>query len=431
VLPFATEGESAQIEGLFDEFLTRLGGIQPDRLRVIGRRSVERFREEPKSLREIGERLNAAYIVESSVRQQGTGLRISLRLVEAGSEAVLLSETFEQDGKAADFEEQFVARASAGVLQKLFPNAHPTAQQGGACIDGWEAYRTGRMLANRGTMADLQKSLPLFERAKCGPSRAALAETLIRLGKMGSSKPELWDQARFAAGQALASSSDVASTHVSLGNVAFWRDWDWRKADEEFQTALRLQPSDSHAHHDYAWLLVALGRRQDAVASLRRAIALDPLSAQINMHAGWLLLQAGRFEEAAAQARRTLELEPDSGEARACLSRALLYTGDAKGALDALRPLVPESEMATVASLPASKAIWTLFKGSIRSKGAMDPYQRAWRLAWSGSRSEALDELDEALRSRSLMMPLVAVDPAFAALRNEERFRKVVRDMRL
>src|SRR5262249_4343218 len=43
VLPFDGP-ENAQVDGVFDELLTRLGGIQPDRLRVIGRRSVAAFR---------------------------------------------------------------------------------------------------------------------------------------------------------------------------------------------------------------------------------------------------------------------------------------------------------------------------------------------------------------------------------------------------
>src|SRR5439155_23885211 len=57
VLPFDTvalSADNAQTEGLFDELLTRLGGVQPDRLQVIGRRSAMIFRNERKSLREIG-----------------------------------------------------------------------------------------------------------------------------------------------------------------------------------------------------------------------------------------------------------------------------------------------------------------------------------------------------------------------------------------
>src|SRR5262249_3898459 len=126
-----------------------------------------------------------------------------------------------------------------------------------------------------------------------------------------------------------------------------------------------------------------------------------------------------------------LELDPGLNEARACLSRALLYAGDDRGALEAIRPLLPEDRLKAIAGMPADKAMRALFAGAIRSKGMMDAYQRAWRLAWVGRREEALDEVEEAFRVRSSMMPMVAVDPAFSSIRGEARFQQVVKRMGL
>jgi DNA-binding winged helix-turn-helix (wHTH) protein/TolB-like protein/Flp pilus assembly protein TadD len=430
VLPFEIIGNSgednAQIEGLFDELLTRLSGVQPDRLRVIGRRSVARFRNSRQPLREIGERLNVRYAVEATVRMEGPQLRVTMRLAQADNETVLWSETFSQDADARAFEEDFVARVSAAVLSKLFPDAPPLLARESGCGQGWEAYRTGRLLANRGTIAGLEKSLSFFEQANCEASRVALADTLSRLARIRPRQPELWERVRSAA-----RGVDAPAVHVSLGNVAFWRDWNWKTAEREFQAALRGNPSDPDAHHDFAWLLMALGRREEALASLQRAIALDPLAARIHMDSGWLLLQGGRYREAAAEARRALDLNPELKEARGCVYRALLYAGDYRGALEAIRGLASEEEMRAVAALPPAEAVRVLFRSSIRAKGTMDPYQRAWRLAWLGLREEALAEVEEAFRTRSSMMPLVAVDPAFASIRSEARFQKITRDMGL
>jgi DNA-binding winged helix-turn-helix (wHTH) protein len=435
VLPFdhvgvATE-DSAQAEGVFDELLTQLGGIQPDLLRVIGRRSVVRFAADRRSLRDIGQQLGVKYVIEGTIRREGDRLQAAVRLARTDNETLLWSGTFAQDGDAAAFEEQVVAQVSAAVLAKLYPDATPIRARDKGCRAGWEAYRTGRLLANGGTIAGLEKSVGFFEQAPCAASKAALAETFGRLARIGPRRPELWERARTAAREALKSDADIESAHLSLGNVAFWHDWNWKAAEDEFQTALRLNPSDPDAHHDLAWLLVARGRRQDAVASLNRAIALDPLSARISVDAGWLLLQAGRFRDAAAQARRTLELEPRMNEARACLSRALLYAGDDRGAYEAIRPLMSEEDMRQFAGLPAGEVVRRLFRNAIRAQGDMDPYQRAWRLAWVGARDDALAEIEQAFRVRSGMMPLVAVDPAFASIRKEARFQTVVRAMGL
>ena len=432
VLPFDAVGlsdDNAQTQGLFDELLTRLGGIQPDRLQVIGRRSAMVFRGQRKPLREIGAELRVNYIVESTATMEGTHLRVAARLLQAESETVIWSETLVQDRSAEEFEEQVVARVSAAVLSKLFPAAAPLVAQQTVCRDGWEAYRTGHLLADHGTIADMAKSLPFFEQAACAPSRAMLAQTLTRLARAGPRRPALWDRARIAARAALNSGTSSASAHLALGSVAFWEDWDWKTAEREFQAALRDNPSDPDAHHDIAWLYMALGRRKEGLASLERAIAMDPFSASINMDAAWLLLQAGRFRESAAQARRALEIDPRLLEAHDCLSRALVYAGDEQGALEAMRGLVPrvvsEDEMRAVARLAPAEAIRRLWRASIAS-GAMDHYQRGWRLAWLGSREEALTEVEAALRERSPMMPMLGTDPGFASIRDDARFRKVV-----
>jgi DNA-binding winged helix-turn-helix (wHTH) protein/TolB-like protein/thioredoxin-like negative regulator of GroEL len=434
VLPFDRVGlpgeDNAQIEGLFDELLTRLGGVQPDRLRVIGRRSVARFQNERKPLREIGQRLNVIYALEATVRVDGGRLRVAMRLAQTESETVLWSGSFTQEGDPGRFEEDLVARVSAAVLTKLFPDATPAREAAPGCRNGWEAYRTGSLLANQGTRAGLQKSLPFFEQANCPAAQAALADALTRIARDGT-HPELLESARTAALAALKSDPGIGSAHRSLANVAFWRDWNWKTAESELQLALRRNPSDSDAHHDLAWLLVATGRRQEALAALARAISLDPLSARISMDAGWLLLQAHRFREAALQARRTLDLDPGMNEARACLARALLYAGDDRAALEAMRPLLRPDEAPLITGVPPDQAMRNLFRAAIRPQGTMDPYQRAWRLAWVGEREEALAQVEDAFRKRSGMMPLVAVDPAFASIRNDPRFEKIVRQMGL
>src|SRR5258707_8941852 len=160
---------------------------------------------------------------------------------------------------------------------------------------------------------------------------------------------------------------------------------------------------------------MAVGRREEALASLRRAMALDPLSARIQMDSGWLFLQGGRYREAAEHARRALDLDSEMTEARGCVYRALLYAGDDRGALEAIRGSISPNDLQAVAGLPPSQAVRMLFKSSIRAKGVMDPYQRAWRLAGVGSREEPLAGEEGAFRPHSCVNPLVGVDPAFAS----------------
>ncbi len=434
VLPFEDlsldAADALQSDGLFDALLTRLGGVQPDRIQVIGRRSVAYLNARGAGgLREIGDRLKVSYVIEGTARRDGGGLRLAVRMVQMPGETVVWSGTFTQDASPRIFEETLVARVSASVLTTLFPGASPRVPEE-VCGQDWEAFQTGRLLVYRGGMKNLQRSLAFFQQSGCAPAQAALAETLVRLARIGPGRPNSWDAARGAAETALKSAGNLAGAHLALGNVAFWHDWAWQAARREFGEALRLNPSDPDAHHDLAWVQVALGLRADALESLETAIAIDPLSARTRMDSAWLLLQIGRFDQAAAAARRTLELDPDMTEARACLSRALLYGGDTDAAIEAIRPMISPGVAAEIAGLPAGQAARRLMEPAVQG-AKQDPYERAWRLAWLGSRGEALAALEEAFTSRSVMMPLVAVDPGFAALRNEPRFRKIVTDMGL
>ena len=430
VLPFQTTGLSApeaeQLDGIFDELLTSLASAEPDRIRVIGRRSVERMNRTRSTLKEIGRQLNVRYATEGTARKNDGLLKVAVRLVQTDRETVVWSETFDQEGGGAAFEESVVARVSAAIFSHLFPNMAPRAREA-VCRQGWEAYRAGRVLAGAGSIDGLQRSLTFFAEAPCAASQAALSEALVRLARIDSRFRGNWERARQAARQALQADPEMGGAHLALGNVAFWHDWDWQTAERELRTALRRNPSDPDAHHDLAWLYVSAGRRAEAMESLARALALDPLSARTNMDSAWLLLQAGRFRESAEQARRTLQVDPQMKEAYACLSRALLYAGDVAGALAAAQPELAEPDRARLAGLTPRDAIRKLMES--RLSLISDPYQRALRLAWLGSRDAALEQLEAALRARSSMMPLVAVDPGFAALRNDPRFQKIVRDV--
>jgi DNA-binding winged helix-turn-helix (wHTH) protein/TolB-like protein/Flp pilus assembly protein TadD len=425
VMPFDTIGldreGDLQVEGIFDELLTALAGVQPDRLTIIGRRSVMRYRSESGSLRKIGEQLRVPYAIEGTTRRDGGRLIVAVRLAKTEDDALVWSERFELAGDPAAFEEGVVARVSAVVLQKLFPGAASALPESG-CRDGWESYRTGRMLADQGRLASMEKSLSFFQQSNCTAARGALADTLIRLARAEPRHPEYWERARRAADR-----MDTGPAHLALGNIAFWRDWDWKTAEREFQAALRRNPSNPDAHHDLAWLLVALGRRSEAVSALDRALALDPLSGRTHMDAAWILLQAGRFDRAATEARRALELDPQIPEAYACIARALLYAGDDRGALEAIRPTLSAEESKAIAGLPSREALRRI----LVSRTGADPYQRALRLAYSGNSQEAVTALEEAFRGRSMMMPLVAVDPGFLPIRGDARFQKIVKDLRL
>ena len=74
-------------EGLTEEIITEVACLNGEKLGVIARTSVSRFKDEKKDVREIGRQLDVDYILEGSVRRQGDRARITYGLLGKRSEA--------------------------------------------------------------------------------------------------------------------------------------------------------------------------------------------------------------------------------------------------------------------------------------------------------------------------------------------------------
>src|SRR6266540_2302661 len=98
VLPFKYGGGNADLkvlaEGLSEEIVTGLSRFSY--LRVIARGSTARFSSESGDLRKIGEELGARYVMEGTLRQVGSKLRLAVQLVDATRGAHLWAETYER-----------------------------------------------------------------------------------------------------------------------------------------------------------------------------------------------------------------------------------------------------------------------------------------------------------------------------------------------
>lgn len=100
VLPFANLSEDPQnaffTDGVHDEILSDLAKIAD--LQVISRTSVMQYKSDgARNMREIGQQLGVAYVVEGSVRRAGNRVRINAQLIDTRTDAHVWSEQFEKD----------------------------------------------------------------------------------------------------------------------------------------------------------------------------------------------------------------------------------------------------------------------------------------------------------------------------------------------
>jgi tetratricopeptide (TPR) repeat protein len=111
--------------------------------------------------------------------------------------------------------------------------------------------------------------------------------------------------------------------------MAYARDARWAQSEKSFRRALELEPNFPQTYIDYAfWLLLPLGRTDEALKMMHRGERADPVSSGVQEVLGMVLISARKYDEAVAHCSHNVE----------CLSRARLGQGRVD---DAIRILAP------------------------------------------------------------------------------------------
>src|SRR4029077_19945052 len=119
VLPFENLSDDKSnayfAEGIQDEILTRLSKIAD--LKVISRSSTQKYKSAPDNLREIGQQLGVANLLEGSVQKAGNAVHINVQLIKAATDAHLWAESYDRELQNIFAVEGEVAKAIADQLR--------------------------------------------------------------------------------------------------------------------------------------------------------------------------------------------------------------------------------------------------------------------------------------------------------------------------
>jgi TolB-like protein/DNA-binding winged helix-turn-helix (wHTH) protein/Tfp pilus assembly protein PilF len=325
VLPFENlSGSPTQqffADGFSEELITQLGGLEPNRLGVIGRTSAMHYQGTTKSAREIGHELGAEYILTGSIRRDMDHVRITAHLIRAEDGTSLWAKDYDRSLSDILALQNEVASAIAREISlKLSPeeNARLTTAQPVDPI-AYENYLRGRYFWNKRNAMSYSKAIQYFNDAiardpQYAQAYTGLADAYALLGSLPNTeipRREAMPKAKAAALTALQLDEFLAEAHTSLAFEEMHYEWDWPAAEAEFKRALELNPNYSTAHQWYAIWFVGRGNIDQALAQLSLAEKADPLSLVIKADTADVLNCAGRQEQAAQTATKALELDPN------------------------------------------------------------------------------------------------------------------------
>src|SRR5438105_4645119 len=338
VLPFENLSEEKAnayfAEGVQDEILTHLARIAD--LKVISRTSVMQYKSgTPRNLREIGQQLGVAHVVEGSVQRAANKVRVIAQLIDARNDAHLWAQTYDRDLADVFAIQSEIAKAIADQLQaKLSPNEKKAIEQPPTTdLAAFDLYSRAKSLLLTASFSatndpDVRNAIELLDEAvKRDPSffdaycQLAHAHETVYAVLGFDHTPARLVLAEAALQAATRLRPDAGETHLARANYLYYGRRDYGGALAELESARRGLPNDPRLFELTGYILRRRGQQEEGLRNLQRAAELDPRNFLVLQQIALSYQYLGRYTEAIASLDRALTIVPDNVETRA--NRAL------------------------------------------------------------------------------------------------------------
>jgi TolB-like protein/Tfp pilus assembly protein PilF/tRNA A-37 threonylcarbamoyl transferase component Bud32 len=291
VLPFKYTGSNADLTalvgGLTEDTVTGLSRFSY--LRVIARGSTAKYSSESGDVRTIGKELGARYVMEGSLRQAGTKLRLAVQLVDAATGAHLWAENYERD---------FKPETVFALQDDLVPRIVSTV----ADMNGVLAHSMSEVVRSRSPeeLSPYEAVLRGFGYlARITPEDLTAARSALELVVQKSpAYADAWAMLALLCVQDHAQGFNLQADALSSALTAARR-------------AVDAGPSNPLAYGSLAQALFFQKEFPSFRNAVERAVALNPMDGNSMASLGAMLAYSGDWERGLALAGRAKQLNPN------------------------------------------------------------------------------------------------------------------------
>jgi serine/threonine-protein kinase len=445
VLPLANMSADPENEyfsdGMTEEIINALAKVPG--LQVASRSSCFAFKGKQVDIREAGEKLGVASVLEGSVRKVGNRIRITAQLISVENGYHLWSETYDRQLEDVFAIQDEISRAIVDALKLRLGSDTDLLVVPTKNLEAYNLYLKARFFYHRFTEPSLRKSLEFYQRVllqEPGYARAyaGMADSWCALADDWVAPDDAYSRAKAASNRALQYDPELTEAMTSLGKVLSWYEWDFAGAEQQLRRAVLLSPNYAEAHWTFGSVLPQVGLLEQAIEEMRKALTLDPLDAKASRWLSRFMLFAGDLAGAIAQNQKTIELDANYFLAYIDTGSAYLALGDAEKALEwfrrgqALENAVRSYDACIVRALaPLGRRDEAEEIMSRLDEESRQHYVRAEILAMGyaalGDLDRAFGCLERAFQARSAGLIYLHLDPGYAPLRSDTRFADLVR----
>lgn len=448
ILPFAALGGAPETdafaEGLTEEITHRVSQVAG--LRIVARRSAAQFRSSEYDLSIVREKLGADLVLDGTVRQDGSHLRISVELANAIEGHQLWSELLHCEiAEVFEIQEQIASSVVSAIRPRSSQFRRFALKPKEIDFTAFSLYLRGRQLWRQQTLESLSAAIGCFEEAirkspTYAPAHVGLADCHLALIHEGARAPKNGiPAAREAALRGIELDDELAEAITSLACIRLLYEWNWEEAESLFQRAIQLG-GGSMAHQYYAALLEAVGRFEQGLEHLRHTVRLDPLAAQPRIATGLAFYRHREYGSAIPEFQAALELSGNTADAYCWLSLIYIRQEQIDQAITCIhkarttgganpRVLSSTGQAYALAGREAEAQQAMNDLGRLARTMYVSPVDRALLYLALGEKNAALDLLQQGYDERAFGMIWLGIDPRFDPIRNHPRFVELIEKM--
>jgi len=447
VLPFVNVGGDVNMEylsdGIAESIINSLSRIP--QLRVVPRTTVFRFKGKNVDPEEVGTKLNVKSVLTGRIIRNGDELNVQLDLIDVGKQSQIWGNQYRRNiADVLALQDEIVNEITSRLRLTLATETKQRlAKRATDNVDAYQLYLQGQFYWNKRQAAEITKAIDYFNRAIALDPNYALAyaglANCYAIQEQYSDLPgsETFPKAEAAARKALEIDNTIAEAHTTLAFVRSYF-WDWKGAEEEYKTAIALNPRFATAYHWYALLLRALGRESGYYEMIEKARETDPMSLIIATNVAEASYFHGDYAQALSKFRAVLEID-------STFSIALDRMGETYRKQGMMDKALVCYQKAVVSSRNAAQYVGDMGNCLARMgrteeanailKDLLDRYARHKSAAWCiavvyaglGEKQKALDWLERDINDHSGWMIYLRYEEAFDTIRSDPRYTQILR----
>jgi non-specific serine/threonine protein kinase len=398
-------------DGMTEDIITELSKIK--HLRVFPRPEMLAYRDKPTSPAQVGQELDATYVLSGSLRRAGNRLRITAQLVETRTRHSVWVERYDREmADVFEVQDEMARKIAQALRITLSPQeeAH-LAQKPTEDLQAYDYFLRGR---NYLRLENFDHALQMFEQAverdpKFALAYAGIANVCGLIYELREKQPRWIDRGLAGCERAMALDPGRAEVLAARARI-YYAQQKYDDAVAYARLAIERKPDCEGAYNVLGRAYFASDRFEDAALIVEQA--LEANGDDYNTYIPYLMClerlerraEEGRVRERLMRAlERQLELVPDDVRARILLAVQYASVGRPDAAVAQLERAV-----------------------HLRPDDGNTLYNATCVYGVLGRADEALDMLRRALKAGYANFDWVRRDPDLAILRDRPDFKQLV-----